>query len=96
METQEIISLVLKVIVSAFAGVGLIEWLKNFIKTEKKWIWAVLMPVVAAAAYTACELLPVAVIGSVLTIGTVQLNYQILVQGFKKVLNEKIGKIIES
>lgn len=96
MEMQDVISLILKVIVSSLGAVGLIEWLKNFIKTEKKIIWAILMPIVAAATYIACELLPIAVIGSILTTGSVQLNYQILVQGFKKVFNDKLKKITES
>lgn len=96
MTTEQIISIILKVLISAFASVGFIEWLKNFIKTEKKFIWSIIMPVIAALTYAACEFLPLVVVGAELTIGTVQLNYQILVQGFKKVLDAKLNKITES
>ncbi|MBQ2552998.1 MAG: hypothetical protein II563_09170 [Treponema sp.] len=74
---------VLKVFVAAFATVGVEEFLKNFIKTEKTFIYAVLMIPLAVGCYFAIEALPVWVIGSLLTIGCVQICYQTIVQGFK-------------
>ena len=74
---------VLKVFVAAFATVGVEEFLKNFIKTEKTFTYAILMVPLAVGCYFAIEVLPMWVIGSLLTIGCVQICYQTIVQGFK-------------
>ena len=85
--------LLIKVFISALGTVGLIEFLKNFLKTEKSWIYSLIMPFVAVGCYFACQFCNVGVIGSILTVGTVQLSYQTLVQGFKKVINANLSKI---
>ena len=96
MNTESLSPLILKVFVSAIATVGIIEFGKNFIKTTKSWVYSVSMPFVAIGCYCACEFFNYAVIGSILTVGTVQLCYQTLVQGFKKVVNGKISKLTGS
>lgn len=86
----------LKAVFSAIAGVGLMEWLKNFIKTEKTWLFSLLMPFVAVGCFCAIEYLPVGVFGSIVTIGIMQLNYQVIIQGIQKIVKSKIKSIAES
>lgn len=93
MTKEEMGILVLKVIIASFSTVGLMEYLKNFIKTKKTWLYSLLMPIFAIGCYLACEYLPVGVIGGLLTVGCVQLDYQVIVQGFKKAINKTINKI---
>lgn len=83
--------LILKITIAAFATVGLMEFLKNFIKTEKTWIYSIIMPFIAIGCYLACEYLPVGIIGGLLTIGSVQIGYQVIIQGFKKLINKKVN-----
>lgn len=52
-----------QVVISAFATVGLIEVIKNFIKTEKKWIFSLIMIPLSIGTYFAAVCLPVWVIG---------------------------------
>ena len=84
---------IVKAVISAFAGVGLLEWLKNFIKTEKKWIYSLLMPIVALGCFCSIEYLPIGVFGSILTVGIMQINYQILIQGMQKTVKSKINSV---
>lgn len=93
METNQIANLILKILLASFGSVGIIEYLKNFIKTEKKWIYSLIMPVISIGCYCATEYLPVGIIGGILTVGCVQLDYQVIVQGFKKIINKSINKI---
>lgn len=93
METSEIANLILKIVLASFGSVGIIEYLKNFIKTEKKWIYSIIMPLISVGCYCACEYLPIGIIGGILTVGCVQLDYQVIVQGFKKVINRTVDKI---
>lgn len=90
---SEITTLILKVVISSFAAVGIIEYLKNFIKTEKTWIYSLIMPLIAIGCFCACQLLPIPFIGSILTVGSVQLDYQIIIQGFKKTIEKYVTKI---
>ena len=83
----------LKVLVAAFATVGVEEFIKNFLKTEKTYWYAIIMVPLAVGCYTAVELLPISVIGSLLTIGSVQLCYQTLIQGFKAIIQNATNKI---
>lgn len=83
---QEINTLIVKIVIAAFGSVGLIEYLKNFIKTEKTWIYSLIMPLIAIGCYCACQYLPIGITGGILTIGCVQLGYQVIVQGFKKII----------
>ena len=92
-DVSDVSTLILKIVVAAFASTGILEYSKNFLKTTKTWIYSLLMPIFAVGCYCACEFLPVAVVGSLLTVGTVQLNYQIIVQGFKKVINSAVSKV---
>ena len=92
----EIGLLITKIMVASFATVGLMEYLKNFLKTEKTWIYSLLMPVFAIGCFLACEYLPIGIIGGILTVGCVQLDYQVIVQGFKKLINRKVDKITET
>lgn len=93
METSEITNLILKIILSSFGAVGLMEYLKNFLKTTKNWIYSILMPFFAIGCYLACEYLPIGIIGGILTVGCVQLDYQVIIQGFKKIINKSLNKI---
>lgn len=81
--------LISKITMAAFATVGLIEFLKNFLKTEKKWIYSIIMPFVAIGCYLAAEYLPIGIIGGLLTIGSVQIGYQVIIQGFQKIIKNK-------
>ena len=92
----DFISYFIKAIVSALAGVGLMEWIKNFIKTEKTWIYSLIMPFIAIGCFVSIEYLPIGVFGSIMTIGIMQVDYQLLIQGIQKIVKTKIGKIAES
>ena len=83
----------IKVVAAAFATVGLEEYLKNFFKPKRKIWYAVIMLPLSIICYIAASLLPQEVIGSILTIGGVQLCYQTLVQGFKAVIDNITNKI---
>ena len=84
---------IVKAIIAAIAGVGLMEWFKNFIKTEKTWIFSLIMPVIAVGCYCSIEYLPIGVFGSIMTIGIMQINYQVLIQGIQKIVKSKINSI---
>lgn len=86
----------IKAVISALAGVGLMEWLKNFIKTEKTWIYSLIMPFIAVGCFLSIEYLPIGVFGSIMTIGIMQIDYQLLLQGIQKIVKSKIKKISES
>ena len=92
----EFASYIIKAVISAFAGVGLMEWLKNFIKTEKTWIYSLIMPVIAIGSFCSIEYLPIGVFGSFMTIGIMQVNYQLLIQGIQKVVKSKINSLSKS
>ncbi len=92
----EFASYIIKAVISALAGVGLMEWLKNFIKTEKTWIYSIIMPVVAVGCFCSIEYLPIGVFGSIMTIGIMQINYQLLIQGIQKIVKSKINSISKS
>lgn len=89
---EDFIIYVIKAVFSAFAGVGLMEWLKNFIKTEKTWIYSLIMPVTAIVCFCAIEYLPIGVFGSIMTVGIMQIDYQILIQGIQKIVKSKINR----
>lgn len=93
MNNYEVSKLIMKILIASFGAAGIIEYLKNFIKTNKSWVYSLIMPVVAVGCYCASEYLPVSVIGSIMTIGCVQLNYQVIVQGFQKITKAMISKI---
>lgn len=84
----------LKIFISSFATVGIEEFIKNFIKTKKTWIYALLMIPLSVGSYFSIEKLPLWVIGSLLTIGCVQISYQTIVQGFKAIIEGISNKII--
>ena len=83
----------IKAVISALAGVGLMEWLKNFIKTKKTWIYSLIMPFIAVGCFLSIEYLPIGVFGSIMTIGIMQINYQLLIQGIQKIVKSKINTI---
>ena len=87
----EFVTYIIKAVISALAGVGLMEWLKNFIKTEKTWIYSIIMPIIAIGCFCAIEYLPIGVFGSIMTIGIMQINYQVLIQGIQKIVKSKIN-----
>lgn len=92
----EFASYFLKAVISALAGVGVMEWLKNFIKTEKTWIYSLIMPFVAVGCFCSIEYFPIGVFGSIMTIGIMQIDYQLLVQGIQKVVKSKITSLSKS
>lgn len=79
---MEIDVLLQNVTIAAFACVGLIETLKSFFKTEKKWIYAVVMIPLSVGCYFAVLYLPPWVIGGMLTVAACQIGYQTIVQTF--------------
>lgn len=90
---EDFAAYIIKAVISALAGVGLMEWLKNFIKTEKSWVFSLIMPFVAVGCFCAIEYLPIGVFGSIMTIGVMQVGYQVLIQGIQKILQSKIDSI---
>lgn len=89
---EELTQLAVKIGLAGFGAVGVMEWLKNFFKFKKTWIYALVMPVFAVGCYAAVNFLPAYVIGSILTVGVVQLNYQVIIQGFKAVIKALLNK----
>ena len=87
------IEFLMKIIVACFATVGFEEYIKNFFKPQNKVWYAVLMLPLSAVCYASLSLLPVEVIGSILTVGGVQLCYQTFVQGFKAIVENITNKI---
>lgn len=83
----------LKVVAAAFAAVGIEEYLKNFFKPKNKKLYALVMVPLSLGAYCAAELLPIYVIGSLLTLGSVQVCYETLIQGFRAVIDRISGKL---
>ena len=92
----EFTAYIVKAVISAIAGVGLMEWIKNFIKTEKTWVYSLIMPVIAIGCFVSIEYLPIGVFGSIMTIGIMQLNYQVLIQGIQKIVTSKIDGLAKS
>lgn len=89
MDTQ----FLLQVVAASLAAVGVEEFIKNFFKpANKAWYAAVMLPL-SVGCFCAARLLPLWVIGSLLTVGSVQLCYQTLVQGFQKIIDHVFGKI---
>ncbi len=83
----------LKVLAAAFATVGIEEFIKNFLKTKKTWVYALLMIPLSIGSYFSAEVLPMWVIGGLLTIGCVQISYQTIVQGFKAIIKNLARRI---
>lgn len=83
----------LKVFTAAFATVGIEEFIKNFLKTKKTWVYALLMIPLSIGSYFSVEVLPMWVIGGLLTIGCVQICYQTIVQGFRAIIENLARKI---
>lgn len=81
------------VIISAFATVGIIEVIKNFLKTEKTWLYSLIMIPLSVGCYFASECCPKWVIGGILTIGVTQECYQIIIQSVNNVVKNVIGKM---
>ena len=82
-----------KVFAASFATVGIEEYIKNFLKTEKTLVYAILMAPLAVGSYFSVEKLPLWVTGGLLTIGCVQIAYQTIVQGFKAVIENFADKL---
>ena len=93
---SEFVNYIIKAVISALAGVGLMEWLKNFIKTNKTWIYSIIMPIIAIGCFCSIEYLPIGVFGSIMTVGIMQINYQLLIQGIQKIVKSKINSISKS
>lgn len=84
------------VVIASFATVGLIEFLKNFIKVEKKWIYALLMLPISALCFFCCIAGKDWGIGAVLTVGMTQLCYQTIVQTMQGVVKRIAGDKVVS
>lgn len=80
-------------VLAASACVGLIEIFKSFFKTEKKWIYAIIMIPLSIGCYTAVLYLPPWVIGGVLTAAFAQLGYQTIVQSVQNLIKSAGKKI---
>lgn len=74
-----------QVFIAAVASVGIVELLKNFIKTKRTWVYSLIMIPVALGCYASCLCLPKAVIGGILTVGVVQNGYQLVIQTVKNI-----------
>lgn len=83
----------IQVVVASLATVGIEEFIKNFFKPKNKKWYAVLMLPLSVFCFCAASLMPLCVIGSLLTVGCVQLCYQTLVQGFSVMLEHAFAKM---
>jgi hypothetical protein len=83
----------LKIFVAAIATVEIEEFIKNFLNTKKTYVYALLMIPLSIGSYFSVEVLPMWVIGGLLTIGCVQISYQTIVQGFKAIIENLARKI---
>lgn len=83
-------------ILAASACVGLIEVLKSFFKTEKKWIYAIIMIPLSIGCYAAVLYLPSWVIGGLFTIAISQICYQTIIQTFQTLVKTKGKKTVET
>ncbi len=90
MNYSEIMS---EVVIASVATVGLIEVLKNFIKTDKKWIYSLIMIPLSVGTYFAAVCLPVWVIGGILTVGVTQECYQVIIQSLQNIVNSVTKKV---
>ena len=93
MNNEELTKLITQIVISAFGTTGLLEFIKNFIKTSKTWIYSIIMPFLSVGCFCCSYYLPFPIIGGILTIGVVQLDYQVIVQGLKKLIDSKIQKL---
>lgn len=75
-------------VMASFATVGIIETVKNFLKTDKKWIYALIMIPFSVLCFLASIKCPPYVIGSILTIGITQLCYDTIIQTMKNIVNK--------
>jgi hypothetical protein len=80
-------------VVAAFATVGTMETLKNFIKIKKHtWIYAAVMIPLAALCFWMAYALPLWAIGMLLAVGISQLCYQTIVQAIKALVEKVANK----
>ena len=77
--------LFIQVLIAAVAVVGVMEFIKNFIPV-KPVLYAVFTLALSTFAFFAIVYLPVWVIGSLLTLGCVQMGYEIFIQGVREIL----------
>lgn len=90
---MEVSGMVTNVMLAAFATVGVIEVVKNFLTTEKKWMYSLIMIPLSLACYAAAEFLPTWVIGGILTIGVTQECYQIIIQSVTSIVKGMAQKL---
>lgn len=76
------------VIMASFATVGIIETVKNFLKTERKWIYALIMIPFSVLCFFIAVKCPSWVIGGILTIGVTQLCYDTIIQTIKNMVKK--------
>ena len=84
--------LLIKIVVAGFAAVGIEEYLKNFLPDKRSKWWALVMLPLSVGCFVAVHCLPLPVIGSILTVGSVQIAYETLIQGFRAVIDRVSGK----
>ena len=85
--------LIVKIVVAGFGCVGVEEWIKNFLPEKRSKWWALLMLPLSIGCFFAVHCMPLPVIDSVLTVGTVQIAYETLIQGFRAVIERVSGKV---
>ena len=67
------------------------DW--SYLLSGKTWVYALLMIPLSIGSYFSVEVLPMWVIGGLLTIGCVQISYQTIVQGFKAIIENLARRI---
>ena len=96
MTEQELIGLTIKIGLAGFGAVGVMEWLKNFFKFKKTWVYALVMPVFAVGCCETRNLDRVKIAPQVDLAGVVQLALQRLPKSFDfplEVLVVHLGKM---
>lgn len=85
--------LMVQVVIASIGTVGLVEVIKNFLKTEKKWIFSLIMIPLCVGTYFAAVCLPSWVIGGIITIGVTQLCYQTIIQTIQNVVKVVTNRV---
>ena len=72
------------VLATAFAAIGIIEWVKGFSKQGKPEIWRWLLPVVCLVIGAVALLLPPWVLVGILALALSQIGYEVIIEAVKK------------
>ncbi|MFP3041880.1 hypothetical protein LQZ19_08665 [Treponema primitia] len=83
------LQLIKELAIIAFTAIGIIELLKNYIKPkDPKKVWPIVAIPLTLALTAAYYLLPQFITIGLLSVSIVQIGYDIILQGFKKLITK--------